>query len=239
MKIESLHDAVVSLQEIFTQTSRSETPSPQVIRTTAQKAGFDPDLAEQVARRLSKDETTQILGRQFSRSDISDALVSLLLDESAPTRQEALSATVRAALKDAGKLLGVALADIYEQVSQFGMGLYPTLPELANEIHQYLVMLEQKGDGQRSLLAALQTLANSENLDPWKASLLRVWLRSTRYRAGGLVTESDMIDFFGDDQSLGALKREDADGPWDVYAAQAKSVRSHRNVGDALADLVG
>ncbi len=75
--------------------------------------------------------------------------------------------------------------------------------------------------------------ASKGELEPWKAALLKLWLGDhSDADAQGPSTE-DLAKLLTDPQRLAQLKAT-VDGPWDVLAAQARSLVSHDHVGDAL-----
>lgn len=75
--------------------------------------------------------------------------------------------------------------------------------------------------------------ANKGELEPWKAALLKLWLgEHPDANAQGPSTD-DLAKLLADPQRLAQLKAT-VEGPWDVLAAQARSLVSHDHVGDAL-----
>lgn len=87
-----------------------------------------------------------------------------------------------------------------------------------------------------SLVELVQRAVEDGSLEAWKAALLREWIASAPAQSAGPTTEA-LADLLLDPAVLARLKTE-VDGPWDVLAAQARSLKSHESVGGALRDLI-
>ncbi|MBI5507537.1 MAG: hypothetical protein HY903_02170 [Deltaproteobacteria bacterium] len=83
------------------------------------------------------------------------------------------------------------------------------------------------------ILTKLKAAAKVGELEHWKAALLAVWLEKNPTAPAPGPTTDDLAALLLDTEVLARLKTE-ADGPWDVLAAQARSLVAHRNVGAAL-----
>lgn len=86
-----------------------------------------------------------------------------------------------------------------------------------------------------ALLTALEKAVDKGELEAWKAALLATWLRrNTGAAAGQGPSIEQLSELLCDEAILAELKQRAPDGPWDLLAAQARSVRGHRQVGRAM-----
>jgi hypothetical protein len=86
------------------------------------------------------------------------------------------------------------------------------------------------------LFAELQRDLQTGKIEPWKSALFAAWLRTKAGRSGKLPTFEDLATLLLDRDTATALEAE-ADGPWEILMAQARSIEAHRRVGRALAAI--
>jgi hypothetical protein len=86
------------------------------------------------------------------------------------------------------------------------------------------------------LLAELQRDLQTGKIEPWKGALLAAWLRTKAARSGKSPTFEDLATLLLDRNTATALEAE-ADGPWKILMAQARSIEVHRRVGRTLAAI--
>lgn len=81
----------------------------------------------------------------------------------------------------------------------------------------------------------LERAVEKGQMQPWKAALAREWLATERGQAGESPSADDLQALLLDPQVRARLS--ETNGPWDVLVAQAQSMQSQNNVGDALTAL--
>jgi hypothetical protein len=86
-------------------------------------------------------------------------------------------------------------------------------------------------------LDELQEAVARGELDPWVAALARAWLGTEAGSRGEPPTAESLGALLLVPKVLAELEEEVPGGPWSVLAAQARSVRSHGHLGDALSAL--
>jgi|WetSurMetagenome_2_1015567.scaffolds.fasta_scaffold163864_2 hypothetical protein len=82
------------------------------------------------------------------------------------------------------------------------------------------------------LLHQLDQAVAHDEIEPWKAALLKEWLQGGDTNAPDPSAE-DLARLLTDPTILGRL-RTSVEGPWDSLVAQARSILAHERVGAAL-----
>lgn len=230
----TLRSAVTSLQQVLNESAARGATTEQAVRQQAAELDFPyPELAGQVFKFLQS-KPNVALDKGLSADDISDAFMTLLLDAESV---EALGAgraknpwlQVRAVLRQTGLHMGTSLIEIYNTVRQTGLGYAPTILELASSLGGLFAQLGAEGDR-----AALAALGESLGFSAWQMALAAAWMKR-RKKAGDLPTDADLEEIFADQSSMKELT--EIDGPWEVYTAQAETLRTLRYFGQSLEDL--
>ena len=86
-------------------------------------------------------------------------------------------------------------------------------------------------------LADLKRAVEQGELESWVAALAAIWIGSERGASGERPTPEDLASLLADTAVLTKLKKDEPEGPWDILAAQARSVHAHGNLGEALRQL--
>ena len=227
-----LHATVTTLRTIL---SEGGAQNAAQAREKAAEARFPyPELAGRVFELLQTQRPT--LHKSFSGDDISDAFLTLLMD---PGTAESLGGgkthnpwlNVRDILRSTGLHLGTSLTAVYEAVRANGLGYVPTVMEIAGGLAELVGQLTQQGALDP---AALHQAATARGLPAWQIALALAWLRRRR-GDGQLPTDADLEELLTDGEILAELRQ--TDGPWDLYIAQAKTLRTLRMFGQSLDTL--
>jgi hypothetical protein len=83
----------------------------------------------------------------------------------------------------------------------------------------------------------LRAAVEAGEIEPWIAALARAWLDTRAGGRGEVPTAESIGAMLLDPKVITTLEREAPGGPWAILAAQARSVRAHGHLGDALRTL--
>lgn len=209
--------AVASLQQLV-----QKSPSIDAIRQQAAAVGFDPDFADQLYRRVRGQKAKRLVDKSVSQKQIFSALLGMLAELETEDKADQVSqrvglwASARLALQNFTTRFGVALQETHDVVTQTGMGFYPNLEQLAQELGK--AMHQEPPD-----------------FVDWKKSLLASFKLTERGKNGERPQAED-VEILLLDMML-ADKIQKQGGPGHVLRAQAESIQAHRRVGAALSDL--
>ncbi|MBI5507538.1 MAG: hypothetical protein HY903_02175 [Deltaproteobacteria bacterium] len=144
--LESLSAAVATLQQAFAGREGKAVSAEEIAKHATAKGFPDADLAVAVWKHLEAqagEVTRNVVERRLSEDKISKALFYVLLDpEFAKTKRskrfKELSHDFRAVLRQLAQRLGLAMSEIATVAETTGMGLSPTIRELADEFAAWL-----------------------------------------------------------------------------------------------------
>jgi len=91
-----------------------------------------------------------------------------------------------------------------------------------------LRQLPTDNDFVKKRLAVLERWISDNRLEPWLAVVLAEWVRTSDGRRGQVPSMEQFESLF-EGETLEAM-REQVDGPWMIYADQARAQRSNRSV---------
>lgn len=86
-------------------------------------------------------------------------------------------------------------------------------------------------------LEKLRAAVEAGEIEAWIAALARAWLGTDAGGRGEVPTADSIGAMLLDAKVIMTLEQEAPDGPWAILAAQARSVRAHGRLGDALRAL--
>ncbi len=224
--------AVDSIQAIV-----QKATTPQEAAVQAQALGVDPELVEELMRRLRSDEKRNFVQRSVTSREVAEALFGVLLDAEKGGRPAAtaLWSTTRQALNELNGRLRRAFGDLQAAVLELDGKVSPSLKQVGS------VMLELYDAAYADRLAfhpnleeLAGILATGQGSEPWQLALAAAWAQTNPGRPVPTATdlEARLLDpvWF---ESLVAR----GPGPWETLRTQAEVQRAHRNVGEALADV--
>ncbi len=237
--IDNLLPIISSVQRILAERAaqpRTVVPAPKA--PTGHSGTDGMDIAQRVAERFLAQQGERIQ-RGISAGEISETLLSLLLEEGGRTGRSAGKQAplheLLSTLRETSQRFGAALDAVGSTVRRLGFGFQPTLPELRGELGRLLAELGP-GVTPEQAAAALSRLAASGQLEPWRAALFALWLKRKRTSDVGPPSDEEVEALMTDAETLTELEKSGA-GPWEAYTAQATALVAHRRLGRALAAL--
>lgn len=88
----------------------------------------------------------------------------------------------------------------------------------------------------KNYLSKLQHDVREGRMEPWNGALLKAWIETNEGSSVMNPRFEDLAELLLDQDTVTALESE-AQGPWEVLKAQARSIGAHQNVGLVLVEI--
>lgn len=123
---EAFFGAVESLQGIV-----QKATTPQEVVTQAQAIGFDPDVVDELMRRLRAQEKRNFVQRRVTTKEIAETLLGVLVESDKAVPQAAVT---RQALRAVGQRTAKAFNDLHDAVTELGGFAGPSLHQVGTAL---------------------------------------------------------------------------------------------------------
>jgi hypothetical protein len=124
--LEAFFGAVESLQGIVQRAT-----TPQEIAAKAQQIGFDPELVDEMMRRLRAVEKRNFVQSRVTTKEIATALLGILIETDTAAPQAGIT---RQALRAIGQRTAKAFNDLHDAVTELGGFAGPSLRQVGTAL---------------------------------------------------------------------------------------------------------